>query len=115
MSDYALQYQMLTAVFPRKNIFVVNGEKIVQNPLDEIRKVETFLGLPPFFREQHFISRDEKGKFPCFKLGWKTNCMEGDKGREHPILQNKTYDFLEKIFIPGLEKFEQETGVKFVM
>ena len=60
MSDYALQYQMLTAVFPRENIFVVNGEMIVQNPLDEIKRVETFLGLPPFFREQHFIYPDER-------------------------------------------------------
>ena len=41
--------------------------------------------------------------------------MEGDKGREHPTLQNKTYDFLKKHFHPGMEKFEQETGVEFVM
>ena len=88
---------------------------IVQNPLDEIKRVETFLGLPPFFREQHFIYPEEKGKFPCFKLGQKNNCMKWDKGREHPTLQNKTYDFLKKHFHPGMEKFEQETGVEFVM
>ena len=94
MSDYALQYQMLTAVFPRENIFVVNGEMIVQNPLDEIKRVETFLGLPPFFREQHFTYPEEKGKYSCIKVGLRTNCMKSDKGREHPSLQKETHYFL---------------------
>jgi hypothetical protein len=63
MLDYALQYQMLTSVFPRENIFVVNGEMIFQNPLDEIRILETVLGLPPFLREQ---------KIPVFQA-WMKN------------------------------------------
>ena len=88
---------------------------IVQNPLIEIRKVETFLGLSPFFEEQHFIIPDEKGKFPCFKLGWNTTCMKEDKGRKHPTLQKNTYEFLKKHFHPGMEKFKQETGVELVM
>jgi [heparan sulfate]-glucosamine 3-sulfotransferase 5 len=121
MSDYDLQFKMLTEVFPRENIFVVNGEMIVQNPLDEIKRVETFLGLSPFFRERHFVYPEDRQndkmdrKFPCFQLGQKAKCMFGDKGWEHPPLKNETYDFLKKEFQLGLDKFEQETGVGFEM
>ena len=93
-SDYALQYDMLTSVFPTENIYVVNGDMIVQNSLEEIIKLETFIGLPPFFTEDHFVYPEGRERFPCFKLEKKTNCMKGDNGREHPPLSQETLSYL---------------------
>ena len=114
-SDYALQYDMLTSVFQTENILIVNGDMIVQNPLEEIKKVETFIGLPSFFAEDHFVYPKEKGIFPCFKLGKKTNCMKGDKGREHPPLSQETLSYLKNYFQTRMDKFEQLTRVAFKM
>ena len=113
MSDYGLQYQTLLKVFPRKNILVVNGELLVTNPLEEVRRVESFLGLPPFFRDQHFVYKEKWGRFPCFKLERKLRCMGSDKGRKHPQLQEKTISHLRRHFRPKMEAFEEETGVGF--
>ena len=33
---------------------VLNGDTFLVDPLVELRKVETFLGLPKFFSEEHF-------------------------------------------------------------
>lgn len=52
--------------FPRKQIHFVNGERLVDRPADEVRRVEEFLGLRPFVDEQHFYFNATKG-FPCLQ------------------------------------------------
>ena len=50
LSNYTFLYQMVSQVFKPQNILVVNGDKIVTDPLQEIQRVEAFLGLPQFFQ-----------------------------------------------------------------
>ena len=38
------------------------------NPLEELRKVENFLGLPQFFSPQQFVVPDTGPRLPCFLL-----------------------------------------------
>ena len=89
---------------------VVNGDKIIEEPLKEIRRVENYLGLPPFFNEDHFYKPDSND-FPCFSLGSGLRCMEKDKGLKHPPLKNETLEYLRKKFQPVVDQLEQETGV----
>ena len=111
LSNYSLIHQMVEEVFPRENILVVNGDKIVTEPLMEIRRVESFLGLPAFFKESHFFY-PEDGRFPCFKFGAHNLCMDPKhKGREHPPLKRKTLDYLKQHFQPMVEKFFQQMGM----
>ena len=111
LSNYTLIYQMVSQVFPRKNIFIVYGDKIVADPLRDIIKVETFLGLNPFFRQSHFVF-PEGGRFPCFKLGEHNLCMDPKhKGREHPTLKRETLNHLQKHFQPMVDNFFNETGI----
>merc|ERR1712156_965970 len=66
LSDYSLQLEMVREVFPAENIHVIDGENMIKDPLTEIRKVETFLEIAPFFSEEHFYF-PEGSKFPCFR------------------------------------------------
>ena len=111
LSNYTVIYEMVSQVFPRGNILVVNGDKIVTDPLQEIRRLETFLGLPPFFRQSHFVFHEE-GRFPCFKFGEHNLCMDPKhKGREHPTLKRETLNHLQKHFQPMVDKFFNETDI----
>ena len=40
MSDYAAQFSLLASVFPPADIHVVDGERMVIQPLEEIRWIE---------------------------------------------------------------------------
>ena len=40
MSDYAAQFSLLASVFPPADIHVVDGERMVRQPLEEIRWIE---------------------------------------------------------------------------
>ena len=89
-------------------------ETYFQRPLSEIRKVEKFLGISPFYSEDHFYF-PEGSKFPCFRKNAKTEprCMMEDKGRNHPVLKNETYDHLRKYFEPKMKNFEKLTGIHY--
>ena len=90
------------------------GNRDLQKPLSEIRKVEKFLRISSFYSEDHFYF-PEDSKFPCFRKNSETEprCMMGDKGRDHPVLKNETYDYLKKYFKPKMEDFEKLTGIHY--
>ena len=111
LSNYTLIYQMISSVFDSKNIMVVNGDKIVTDPLQEIRRVESFLELPEFYHPDHFFY-PEDGRFPCFNFGEHNLCMDPKhKGREHPQLKHETLQFLQLHFQPMVETFFIESGI----
>ena len=102
---------MVYQVFPIKNILVVNGDRLVTDPLQEIRRVETFLELPQFFSESHFVF-PEGAKFPCFKFGEHNLCMDPKhKGRDHPTLKRETLNYLKRHFQPMVDNFFIESGI----
>lgn len=114
LSDYPAQLEMLAQVFPQDQVHVVDGEKMVTDPLPEIKKIEQFLDIQSFFSEEHFYF-PEGSKFPCFKpsLDSQPQCMQGDKGRDHPDLLPETYDYLRTYFNPKMESFFEMTGIKY--
>ena len=111
LTNYTKCYEALAAIFPTENIHLVKGEKLVTDPLQEIKKVEAFLDLPKFFSKNHFYYPKEKNKFPCFKQGKKTSCMHADKGRDHPPLKRETMKYLNNYFHPMVDKLLEDTGV----
>ena len=114
LSDYPAQLEMLTQVFPREQVHVIDGEKMVTDPLPEIKKIEQFLEISSFFSEEHFYF-PEGSKFPCFRPSResKPKCMEGDKGRSHPDLLPETYEHLKAYFTPKMDTFFDMTGIKY--
>ena len=111
LSNYTLIYQMVSQVFPTKDLLVVNGDKLVTDPLQEIRRVESFLGLPAFYSQSHFVF-PVGGRFPCFKFGEHDLCMDPKhKGREHPTLESETLNYLKSHFQPMVDNFFIESGI----
>ena len=114
LSDYPAQLELLTKVFPIGQIHVIDGERMVTDPLPEIKKIEQFLRINSFFSEEHFYFPEGR-KFPCFRPSRdsKPKCMEGDKGRSHPELLPETYEHLKQYFSPKMEEFFEMTGIKY--
>ena len=92
---------------------MLNGDNFSVDPLVELRKVETFLGLLPFFSEEHFLAGRADG-LPCFESGERDrpSCMGSNKGRPHPQLQPETLAFLRQKYKPMLDQFYAMTGVQ---
>ena len=43
-------YEEMLAVFPEENILLLDGDRLVANPLAELEKAEQFLKIPQFFK-----------------------------------------------------------------
>lgn len=81
-SSYAKLIQPWLRWFPRKQIHVVNGDNIAKNnPAQELRQAEKFLGLRPFTKDRHFYYDNDKGYW-CLRGG----CFGAEKGHVHPPL-----------------------------
>ena len=81
-------------------LLVVDGEKLVLDPLSEIVRVEHFLGLRNYLTKQNFVF-DEKRGFYCmiFDDGRK-RCLGKDKGVPHPDLNPSVEAKLREFFKP---------------
>ena len=71
MSDYKKTYDHFSKVYPKKSIFVVNGDLLIKHPAQEIKKVEKFLGLSEFYTKDHFFFHADNGG----KLGQSLWCQ----------------------------------------
>ncbi|KAJ8046934.1 Heparan sulfate glucosamine 3-O-sulfotransferase 3A1 [Holothuria leucospilota] len=73
----------------RKNILILSGDYFSKNPLPTLRKVEKFLELKSFYKEDYFQYNEEKG-FYCAAVPSRpdVSCMSEQKGRTHPNISN---------------------------
>lgn len=82
--------------FRRHQIHVVNGDNLIVKPLEEIKKVETFLGLDHLITEKNVYLNETRG-FYCMKSGNNQHCLGAQKGRKHPdidpLVKRKLNDF----------------------
>ena len=84
--------------FPRKQIHVVDGDNLIVNPVEEMEKIETFLGI------KHIITKDKvyfdktKGFFCILDKKGRGHCLGDNKGREHPVIDPKLYKTLKDFF-----------------
>ena len=91
--------------FPLGQILFVNGEELIKNPYNEIKKVEEFLNLKPVIQEKHFIFNLRKG-FPCIMKPLDSGtirCLNDQKGRKHPLVPVDVLDKLNKFYKPYSE------------
>ena len=71
-------------IFPREQIHFVNGDTITRDPVSELRKIETFLGLRHYISQSNFVFNSTKGFF-CWRYSDGTEtCETKNKGRPHP-------------------------------
>ena len=81
-------------------LLVIDGDKLVSDPLSEMVRVENFLGLCNYLTKKNFVFDEEKG-FLCviFDDGHK-KCLSESKGIRHPDLNPRVEAKLRKFFKP---------------
>ena len=75
-------------VFPSQQIHVVDGDRLVLDPLAELLPLQTFLNLKPVVNEDTFYYNDTKGFF-CWHSK-RDKCLGEGKGRSHPVVSPET-------------------------
>ncbi|CAB3400423.1 unnamed protein product [Caenorhabditis bovis] len=91
--------------FPMENIHIVDGEKLIKSPSEEVSATEKFLGLTPVAKPADF-GIDPIKKFPCVrKSDGKLHCLGKTKGRPHPIVKRDVLDTLKSFYEPENKRF----------
>ena len=101
--------------FPLNQIHFVSGENLIENPGEEMQKVQEFLGLEQFITAENFTFNHTKG-FPCYKrdrLKTSWHCLNDDKGRKHPDVTPSTHRRLQDFYRPFNYKLYSMTGRDF--
>ena len=116
-SMYDVHMERWLKYFKREQILIVDGDLLVKNPLPELRKVENFLGVSPFFDDEMFFYSKTKG-FYCMKKRdsrgtYVPSCLGESKGRKHPKVPDEFISKLKAFFKPHNEKFYSLIGYNF--
>ena len=103
---YYENYKKWLKYFSKENFLFINGERFKKEPYVEMDKLQSFLGLEPLIRKEHFVFNEAKG-FYCLKnpITSNNNCMGSDKGRKHPTIDEKSLDTLRRLYRLENEKF----------
>ncbi|XKL67676.1 hypothetical protein PGB90_003167 [Kerria lacca] len=91
---YVLQW---LEIFPRNQILIVNGDRLIEDPVWEIQKIESFLGLEPKITKDNFYFNQTK-RFYCMKTDGSEHCLHESKGRKHPRVEPAVVTKLRKFF-----------------
>ncbi|CAH1802286.1 unnamed protein product [Owenia fusiformis] len=101
-------------IFENSQVHIIDGDNFVHNPVFELRKVETFLGLGHVFKDDFFAYDEEKG-FYCMTTdkGKHKNCLSKAKGRPHPRIDGTVMKKLKSFFWPRNEEFYGLIGRRY--
>ncbi|ELT87786.1 hypothetical protein CAPTEDRAFT_36718, partial [Capitella teleta] len=109
-SKYAHHTEYWLKYFSLKQIHIVNGDEIAKdNPFKELKKIETFLGLKPYFKDEFFFFNSTKG-FYCSTIG---GCLDEEKGHSHPVFDPKFENAVRSYLKPHNERFYEMVGRNF--
>ena len=110
-SLYADRMQKYADVYGAENFHVIDGDIFAKDPVSELRKVETFVGIENVISQEDFLY-NEKKHFYCLKND-AVGCMGRSKGRPHPVMQNETRRKLKDFLRPYNERFYKMVGRRF--
>ena len=91
---------------------IVNGEQLVDQPVDELRKIEEFLGIEHRLNDGLFYFNSTRG-FYCMHVDKVERCLASSKGRQHPNLNGTVVDKLRRYFRPHNYKLYAMVGIDF--
>ena len=98
-SMYAINLLRWREVFPKEQMLVVDGDRLLIDPLPELRRLETFLGIPHRITEEIIYFDDQKG-FLCMIRKGKKKCLGKTKGQKHPKVKSEVIHELRQYFVP---------------
>ena len=96
-----------------KQLHIVDGDKMVSDPVSELRKVESFLGLRHHITQKHFVFSKKRGFYCMVYDRGQTHCMGYNKGVKHPTLDREVEAKLRDYFRPLNQRFYRAIGYNF--
>ena len=127
VSMYDVHFERWLAHFNQNQIIVVDGNLLIDEPLHELKRIESFLEIDRYFNSDMFYFNATKG-FYCWKRsnngqGKQTHdlqsstthpyCLGTAKGHQLPQLSNHTVQMLLDFFRPHNERFFEQAKVRF--
>ncbi|XP_060585126.1 heparan sulfate glucosamine 3-O-sulfotransferase 2-like [Ruditapes philippinarum] len=101
--------------FSMENIHIVDGEKLITNPVQELNAVQDFLEVPREISDNAIYMNASRG-FPCILKQNNTppfKCFRGSKGRHHSYANSNTLTTLHQFYKPYNIKFYQMVDKHF--
>ena len=99
--------------FPKQQIHIIDGDKFVQDPYVELKKVETFLNIKNFYTKDMFIFDKDKGFYCPVLSDGVVRCRDGRKGRKHIEISTNLREKMKIYFKPWNQELRQITGIDF--
>lgn len=116
ISTYHLHVARWLEIFPRKQLHIIDGDRLITDPLAELLDVETFLGLEKFYNNDVIYFNATRG-FYCRR--WEVEgilhnaCLGASKGRQHPPVEQWVRNKLNQYFYMHNEKLFRMIGQRF--
>lgn len=98
--------------FSLNQMYIVDGDRLIQDPYPEVYKVESFLGVKHGIPKSAFVYNETRG-FYCIQTKTKKRCLSGSKGRPHPEIDNTVLTKLSKVFLSHNNKFYKMVNKTF--
>ena len=111
-SRYSLIIRPWLEKFSRDQIHIIDGDGFMKDPLTELKKIENFLNLEPFYTEE-MLPFDKKKGFHCFVQNEAKECLGKGTGHVPPDIDPKVIQMLREYYRPYNEEFYKITGQKF--
>ncbi|XP_006820360.1 heparan sulfate glucosamine 3-O-sulfotransferase 5-like [Saccoglossus kowalevskii] len=98
--------------FPQENIYLLDSKLLTVDPTRELKRLEAFLGLPPYFQSSHFAFDEELGRY-CIVYPQRV-CLQGaaKKTPERPKVAGDTLKTLYEFFAPYDNSLSNTFGQK---
>ncbi|ALC42072.1 Hs3st-A [Drosophila busckii] len=109
ISMYHIHLHRWLEVFPREQLLVVNGDRLIEDPVSQLRRIEAFLGIEHRVKSEHFYFNETKG-FYCLRYDNGDRCLRETKGRKHPHVDPVVVSKLRKFFAEYNQRFYELVG-----
>ncbi|XP_030370802.1 uncharacterized protein LOC115621320 [Scaptodrosophila lebanonensis] len=109
ISMYHVHLHRWLEVFPREQLLVVNGDRLIEDPVSQLKRIEAFLGIEHRVKSEHFYFNETKG-FYCLRYDNGDRCLRETKGRKHPHVDPIVVSRLRKFFAEYNQRFYELVG-----
>ncbi|BFG05784.1 homeotic protein female sterile [Drosophila madeirensis] len=109
ISMYHVHLHRWLEVFPREQLLVVNGDRLIEDPVSQLRRIEAFLGIEHRVKSEHFYFNETKG-FYCLRYDNGDRCLRETKGRKHPHVDPVVVSRLRRFFAEYNQRFYELVG-----
>lgn len=95
--------------FSRNQLLLVNGDLLIEDPVSQLQRIETFLGLEPRIGRHNFYFNETKGFF-CLRNETTDRCLRDTKGRRHPRVDPLVISTLRRFYVEHNQRFYDLLG-----